>query len=242
MKYLLLLCLLIGAFSSFSRADLVIVQKVEGAGQVGDITMKFKGDKMRADVSPQITTITDTVGGDITTIMHAEKRYMKIPASQTKALLQQVQKSQPGSSPSAAPKLQPTGKKEKIGGYDAEQFTCQVAGMKVDYWIAKDFPNYAAVLAQMEKMQQGGFSAMTRGMAPSPADFHGMPIRTEMEMGGKKISTTVVSVKDEPIDDKEFTIPAGYTAMEVPSFSAPSAHSAPSAPGASPSMPSMRRP
>ncbi len=208
-----------------ARADMVIVQKVEGAGQSGEMTMKFKGDKIRADVSPQVSTITDATTGDVTTLMPAQKSYMIIPASSTKALMEQMQKQMQqqtaSGSPAPNPKPVATGRKETINGYETEEYTCQFGGMKVEYWIAPNFPNWANVLAAMTKFQQGGLAAMTKGLMPSPSDFKGMPIKTEVDMNGQKITTTLVSVNEQPVADTEFQIPAGYTQMKMPSFNMP---------------------
>lgn len=211
-----------------ARADMVIVQHVDGMGQKSDMSIKMKGSLIRTDVNPQVSTITDGDSGEVTTLMHQQKVYMKIPASQTQELMKSMQtKTAPGSSPAAAPILKPTGVKEKVNGYDTEKFTSEVAGMKMNYWIAKDFPNYARVLAQLSRLQQGGLGAMAKGMAPDPARFGGMPIKTEIEMGAQKITSTLVSVKEEPVDAKEFEMPADYKAMPMPSFGKPASSAAP---------------
>lgn len=207
-----------------ANADMTIVQKVEGTGQISEMTMKFKDDKVRTDVSPQISTITDAKSGDVVTVMHPQKSYMKIPASSTKALMekmQQMQQPNGGASPTPAPKLQPTGKKEKINGFDTEEYTATIGGMSVHYWIAKDFPKWSTIAAQMLKMQQGGLGAMAKGMGPGAADFPGMPVRTEMDMNGQKITTTLQSIKEETLDAKDFEVPSDYKAMQIPSFGMP---------------------
>lgn len=223
MKLFVLLAL--AGLPLLTRADMVIVQKVEGAGQNSEMTMKFRDDKIRADVSPQISTLTDAGTGDVTTIMHAQKTYMVIPASSSKALMEQVKKQMDeqtaSGEPTPNPKPQPTGKKEKINGYDTEEYTSQFNGMKVNYWIAAKFPNWAGVLAAMTKFQQGGLASMTKGLMPSPSDFKGMPIRTEVDLNGQKITTTLISITSEAVDPAEFLIPAGYTEMKMPSFNAP---------------------
>ena len=134
------------------RADLVIVQHVDGSGQSGDQTIKIKGDKSRTDLAQQISMITNGASGELVTLMHAQKAFMKTSAAQTKAMMEQMKKLQPNAEP---PKLTTTGKKEKVGNYDCEVFTSNFGAISVTYWIAKDFPNYKAVLEQMEKMQAG---------------------------------------------------------------------------------------
>lgn len=198
------------------RADLVIVQKIEGSGQSGEQTIRIKGDKSRADMAEQISMITDGATGDIITLMHAQKTYLKVPAAQTRAMMEQMQKQRPaGGEP---PKLTPTGKKEKVGAFDCEIFTTNFGGVNVTYWIAKDFPNFAAILAQMEKLQSASISAMTKGMMPELKDFPGMQLKTEMDLGGKKVSTTILSVKDDAVDPASFVVPPSYKEASAPAL------------------------
>lgn len=207
-----------------ARADMVIVQKVEGAGQSSEMTMKLKGDKIRTDVSPQMSTITNAATGDVTTIMHTQKSYMTIPASSSKALMEQMQKSmqqQNGGAPAPSAKLQSTGKKEVINGYNTEQYTSAIGGMKVTYWISSEFPNWKKVLEAMQSFQRGGLATMAKGMMPDYASFPGIPVKTEVDFGGQKITTTLASAEEKDVDAKEFEIPAGYTEMKMPTFNMP---------------------
>lgn len=223
MKLLSVLALWFVPMGAF--ADMTIVQKIDGAGQSGEMTMQFKDNKIRADVTPQLTTLTDAETGEVTTIMHAQKSYMKVSAASSRQLMEQMQKQRQeqiaAGSPAPNPKPQATGRKEKINGYDTAEYTCEVGGMRVVYWIAASFPNWPGVLAMMNKFQQGGMAAMTKGLMPSPSDFPGMPIRTEVDMNGRKITTTVISVKEGPLEASSFQIPAGYTEMSMPSFNPP---------------------
>jgi hypothetical protein len=57
---------------------------------------------------------------------------------------------------------------------------------------------------------------------PASSDFPGMIVKTEIKMGQKTITTTIVSVKEENVDPKEFEIPEDYKELPAPSFSAPS--------------------
>ena len=157
--------------------------------------------------------ITDGASGGIITLMHAQKTFLKVTAAQTKAMLEQLQKLAPSA---AGPKLVPTGKTEKIGNYDCEIFTSNLGAVSVTYWIAKDFPNYKAVLEQMEKLQAGSIAAMGRGMMPELKDFPGMQIKTEMDMSGKKVSTVLVSAKEENVDPASFEIPKDYKEISAP--------------------------
>lgn len=226
MKKLIVLCLLLA--SIHARADMVIVQKMEGMGQSNEMTIKIKGDKIRTDASPQISTILDTTSGDIITLMHTQKSYMKISAEKTKALMEQMKAMQaqanPGASPSAAPKFVDTGKKEKVNGYDAEIYTSETPTMKFTFWVTRDFPNFAAVQEQMKKLQtamQNRLGGAATGAVPNTTELPGLPVKTEMETGGQKMTTTLVSAKEDPVSDTDLAIPADYKEMQMPSFSMP---------------------
>ena len=69
------LFLLLAATASL-RADLTLVQKVDMAGTPGEMTIKFKGDKVRIDPAPQVSMITDAKTGDTVTLLHGEKKAM----------------------------------------------------------------------------------------------------------------------------------------------------------------------
>lgn len=200
------------------RADLVIVQKVDGSGQSGEQTIKIKGDKARTDLGQPVSMITDGATGEIVTLMHTAKTYLKVAPDQTKAMMNQLQKLRANAEPA---KLQPTGKKEKIGEYECEIFTANLGGLTATYWIAKDFPNYQAVLAQLEKLQAGTISAMGKGLMPELKDFPGMMMKTEMDMGGKKIVTTLLSAKEETVDPAIFKVPANYREITAPALNFP---------------------
>lgn len=71
MKFLRLLGFL--ALCATARADLTIVQQMNGAEGLHKITFKVKGDKARVEVNPQVTTIIDAKSGDLTTLLNDKK-------------------------------------------------------------------------------------------------------------------------------------------------------------------------
>ncbi len=210
------------ALPVISQADLVIVQSVEGAMQSGQMTLKIKGNKTRADISPQMSSLTDASTGDSVMIMHEQKSYMKLSAERTKALMEQMKKFQPaGAEKKAEETFTPpkaTGKKQRIGAYETGEYICQIGNTNIHYWVAKDFPNWAKLQQQMITNQENSLSQMLKGKVVSLKDLPGMPIKTEMEFNGQKISYTVVSVKEQEVSPAEFDVPAGYTEMAMPSF------------------------
>jgi len=201
------------AAAAVAQADLVVVQKVEGGGQAGEQTIRIKGDKARTDLTPTVSMITDGATGEMVTLMHSGRTYLKVSPEQTKAMMEELQKFRTSPEPA---KLQPTGKKEKIGDYDCDIFTATLGAMTITYWVARDFPNYQAVLAQLEKFQAGTISAMGKGLMPELKDFPGMIMKTELDLGGKKTDTTLISAKEENVDPGIYAIPKGYTEISSP--------------------------
>jgi hypothetical protein len=203
------------AVAGWVHADLVIVQKVEGGGQTSEQTIKIKGDQARTELNPTVSMITNGATGEMITIMHSGRTYLKVSPEQTKTMMEQLQKFRPGAEPA---KLQPTGKKEKIGDYDCEIFTAGLGALTATYWIAKDFPNYQSVLAQLDKFQASTISAMGKGLMPDIKDFPGMMMKTEVDLNGKKVTTTLLSAKEDKVDPKLFDVPAGYKEITSPTL------------------------
>jgi len=237
-KAILTLLAVGGLVSGAARADWVMVQKVEGPGHSGEAVLKIKGDKMRSDSGPQVSTIIDGKTGDVITLMHARKNYLKMSGDAVKSLQDRAKKAlttlKPGAAAAAddaaaaVPKLAATGKTEKISGYDTEEYTADIRGTTIHYWIAKDFPKWADFKPLMLRMQ----SPPTKGTALSPADFPGMPVKTVIEIAGYKSTTTLVSVKEQAVDAAIFEIPADYKEVSMPQIGAPHGKQQPSLPHA----------
>jgi len=217
-------CLLLSA-----RADLTIVQKVEGVGGGGEMTMKIKGDKARIEVSPQITTIFDAKTGELINLMNDQKTVVRISADRMKAASEMMKKFSSKTEVAQNPKLVPTGQKETINGYDTEQYVYDAPDFKATYWIALNYPNGAAILKQLQAIKPEVWNA-TNTKVPDYRDFPGLPVRTRITMarphaataresttaGGTEITTTLVSVKQDPLNDAEFTIPTDFQEMSMP--------------------------
>ena len=189
------------------------------------MTIKIKGDKTRADISSQMSSITDTATGDSVMLMHMSKNYMKLSAQKTKALMEKMKQMRAQSDAAADKKdeetftvPQATGKQQKIGEYNAQEYLSQVGSTSFHFWVAKDFPNGAALQQQMSKYQEKGLSQVLKGKSVSLKDLPGIAVKTEIEFNGQKISYTLVSIKEEDVSPKEFEIPTGYQEMAMPSF------------------------
>ena len=206
------------------RADITIVQQIDGDGQNRESTTKIRSDKTRIDASPATSIIMDLKSGEVISLMHAEKKYVKIPSQMTQAALESVRKMQ-GNQAAAPPNLAPTGKKESISGYPTEEYTLNFGGHKLSLWLTKALPDYQDVLKQMAAaFSQGPMAAMVKNLGMDFTTLPGFPIRTVNEwQPGRLLTSTVVSVSTAPIPDSDFEIPASYQAMVIPSLTPPAA-------------------
>lgn len=200
-----------------ARADLTIVQTVDGAGRLQRITMKVKGDKARVEIGPQLTTIIDAKTGAVTNlmIMNDKKVAMTIPGDKAKAMAEMAKSFVKEETPvQPAPKA--TGKKETINGYETQEYVSDSPKFHASYWVATTYPDYANILRQMTVMQKGAFASVTKGM-PDYGALPGMPLRTHVKTSDQhEIISKIESVSLAPLPDADFTVPAGYSEMKMP--------------------------
>jgi hypothetical protein len=221
MRKLVALCLaiILGPILSV-RGDLTIVQKIEGPGQDGETTVKIKGDKERIEGPSQPTRIIDGKSGEMTDLLNEKKTFIRISAEQMKAAAETINKFEDGKEASPAQKLTPTGKKETINGYETEEFTYQTPQFKASFWIAMKYPDAAGILKEMQAPFSGAWKPSNMGM-PDYTDFPGLPLRTVISLGENKVSTTIMSVKKDPISATEFDVPKDFQEMKKPLDTAP---------------------
>jgi hypothetical protein len=204
-----------------ARADLTITQKIEGAGALPEMTMKIKGDKIRIEATPEVTSIFDGKTGEMVNIMTAQKMVMRMSAEQAKAAASMAgnQLASQGMKTGEKVKITPTGKKEKINGHDAEEYVADTPAYKASYWVAKNYPNGESIMKQLQATNSQAWNSTGMGM-PDFRDFPGLPIRTNVSMGGQNYVTTITGVKLDPLPDAEFTVPQGYQEMKMPNMDA----------------------
>jgi Domain of unknown function (DUF4412) len=217
MKSLYLFGIVSLALLATTRADLTIVQKVDGSDGARRITMKIKGDKARVEVSPQITTIIDAKTGDLTTLLKDKKTVMRISGERAKAMAEMAKSFVKEEVPvPAVPKA--TGKKETINGYETVEYVSDSPKYHASYWVSTTYPDYENILKQMAVLQQGAFASITKGLP----DYHalpGLPLRTQVKLSGQnEITSTIESLSQLPVPDSEFTAPADYSEMKMPDF------------------------
>lgn len=199
------------------RADLTIVQKIEGMGQSLENTAKFKGDKTRVDAAPT-TLIMNLKTGEMTRLIPESKTYMKVPVEVEQAAIDSMKKT--GGDPTDKPQLVPTGKKDTISGFAAEEYACTIAGTRLSLWLTKALPDYEKALKEMSvAFNQGPMAGLMQSYGLDMASLPGFPIRTVNEsQPGQTVTTTVVSVNTKPLADSEFEVPADYKELTMPTL------------------------
>ncbi len=207
MRLLVLLALLL-FLQIPARADMVIEQRMELDATSGPVILKFRGNLGRIDRPGQdgTTTIIMNLGTDeVLNLLHAKKvAYMgKLSAHRLRSENAMKQ----AGFDVASLKPEPTGKKEKIGEWDAEEYVLTVQGLTFRMWVAPNFPNGAAFKAQMAR-----FSKANTGGAlnPDAMDLPGIVVKSEGLTPMGRMVTTLVSAREQPVPDSEFGVPEDY--------------------------------
>ena len=239
MKSPALVLLFVVAIVCPASADLTIVQKVEGGGSNKEMTMKLKGDKMRVDISPQLTTIIDAKTGEMINLINDQKKIMRMSGDKVRAAMEMAQQFNLKNGKKDAkekPKLTATGKKEVVNGYETEQYSWDAPDFKATYWIAPKYPDGAAILKQLQTINPDIWKTSDAQM-PDYRDFPGLPIKTVISARGNEITTTLAVVKQDPLNDADFAVPKDYQEMKLPDMGAllqQNATTTPAAPASSP--------
>ncbi len=221
MRHPILLGYLLAALSS-AHADLTIVNEIESQGQKQEMTMKIKGKDALVQVNDQMSVLLNGATGDSTMLLHQQKKAMIIPGASMQAMLAQMTQAPgtsapPEPSPAPPPVLQPTGKTEAIAGFKTEGYEYTQGNMKAEYFLAKDFPDLAATLAQLQAFQQSGVNRLAGAAAKiDMASFPGFPVRTIVETDGQKVVSTVKSISRDELPSSVFQLPADYQKMDLP--------------------------
>jgi hypothetical protein len=227
------------------RADLTIVystaveparqaQKSEAApgtaAAATNMTIKVKGDKARIDAPPHITAIFDGTTGELINLLNDQKTVVRISPDKMRAVVDTLNKFGNNKAGSQKPRLKPTGQRETINGYDTEQYTYDGPDFKATYWIAPNYPNGAAVLAQLQSIKSEFWDAANTKM-PDFRDFPGLPIQMRIIVGKQdaagghdasasghptEITSTITGVGLDSVPDSQFSVPADFKETKLP--------------------------
>lgn len=207
-----LVCLALSA-----RGDFLVKERFEQSDQVEEITLKIKESKVRLDTGDETSAIVDSETGVTTLLIHPNKAFLKISPEevkqQAKALKEML--GQKLENPTDV-QLKPTGKKEKINGFDTEEYTTTFNGVEMSLFIAKQYPNYQKIVEALYQVQNGPAMEAFRSISIPPDKYPGLPIRTKQTIAGQEIVMTLLSAQEIDVPDGDFAIPADYKELNPP--------------------------
>ena len=218
-----------------ARADLTIVQKVEGGGPIANMTIKIKGNKVRVEATPEITSIIDSKTGEMINLINDKKTVMRISGEQAKAFAGEALKAVKSDPAAPKPKLTPTGKKETINGHETAEYIWQSPQFTASYWIATKYPDSANIVKQLQTLNSQSFAQSMGTGTPDFRDFPGVPLKTHVKMGGQEMTSTITALKTDALNETEFSVPKDYKDMKVSDFLGGQGSDAKSGAGAAPS-------
>ena len=191
-----------------NRSGLVVEQTMKSDSVNGKVIMKYKGSLARGDMPENIggpvSMLIDLKKQNVAVLLHEQKMTMTMTFEAQKKLVQRLVK-EGGVDLKKVAKPKSTGKKEKVGAWEAEIFETMVGKEKVRLWVVKDFPNYRSINARMAKFETDG------SFDPNQFELGGLVVKSEFNvppMG--ETSITLLRVREESVDDAEFKIPADY--------------------------------
>lgn len=207
-----------------ARADLEIVQQASDTNAPFPAMMRLRGDKLRLDQQQNtnggFVVIIDLSTRDSFTLLPKEKKFLKRSGAQIlKDLALDKMLFDGGTNqlylPPAPAKA--TAHSESVGGYDAEIFSWAGAGQTTQtLWVAKDFPGYEKIRAELAKLDRFNAAGPHPGAQPELSPLPGMVVQTELPVGERKMKVRLVSAKTAPLAAELFAVPADYSLWEQP--------------------------
>ena len=201
-----------------ARADLTLVQEIDGSGRTHQMTIKLKGDKARVEITPEADH-------------HHRQQVRRYPepdewpkegdADVGRKIKGDRRNGEQVSKDSSAGaekgKLIATGKKETMNGYEVEEYVRESASMKETYWIAPKYPDAAAILKQLQSIAPTAWSSVAKGVFDF-REFPGLPLKTIVKTDKGEITSSFVSIKQDSLSDADFVVPKDFQELKGPNL------------------------
>jgi Domain of unknown function (DUF4412) len=197
-----------------ARADLVIEETIEAGGGSVPATIKVKGDLLRIE--------THTVGGAsaacvLVNLTTGAAAVLDLERKSSATLDLASVKSQARTLGGAIEKPVASGKTEKIGNWTAEIYETHSGPVAFKMWVAKDLPNFASLQEQLGKLSQAGAAPADLAQFQLP----GIVVKTEISGPQGAITSTVLSIQESPVADRDLTIPPDFQKASSTGLPAP---------------------
>jgi len=202
--------ILVTPSSQAAEKGIEMVQEVTLSGPQDmkfEVTTKALDHLMRMDMQG-FSTIIDSISGDIITLMHDQKMFVKLPKSLA-GVFQQGNKE-----PAEMPEFTATGREEIISGKLSREYEGSYDGQPFTLWLTKDSGLSDAALKTMAKLE--GEHDPFQGNARFLAHEDGFPMRIETETSEGKMQMTVLSIEEKNLSPGDFVAPPSYRTLEIP--------------------------
>jgi Domain of unknown function (DUF4412) len=188
---------------SVTVANANLVMEFYWGGSMMKIVAKVKGDKILLDgyvnESKAASLIEDLKTTNYFKLDHWSKKIIKNPNPLDSNAL----------APTASPKFQDTGKTEMLDGYEAEIYKWTNSdGVTETLWVAKNFPNFEEMKDDLSKLDKLNDKKWILNFS----SLSGMPLKLFIpdKDDARGLTFTLLSAKEEPIDDSVFELPKDY--------------------------------
>jgi hypothetical protein len=191
----------------------VIAYDMTAAGNTMQIRQMTRGVMVRQEMQGpmgEMVTLASVEGREMTTLLPAQKMYMRINMDDMLARVQQMQQQQPLDPEPADFKA--TGRKETIAGHTCEHYEYTSGETSVDVCVAGGLgfvpfsagsagsTSTAAKLEEWKRHFRGGY----------------LPLSMVASGSGMTMTMTATSVEQKSLSPDLFEVPEGYTEMKLP--------------------------
>lgn len=192
----------------------VIAYDMTAAGTTMQIRQMTRGGMIRQEMQGPMgamVTLTSVEGREVTTLMPAQKMYMRINMDEMLARVQQMQQ-QPQIDPEPAD-FKATGRTETIAGHACDHYEYTSGETSVDICVASGLgfvpfsPGGSAAGASTEARIEEWKRHFSGGF---------LPLSMVVTSSGTTMTMTATSVERKSLSPDLFEVPADYTEMKLP--------------------------
>ena len=206
-----------------ARADLTLVQVAVSTNATFPATLRLHGDQMRLDQQENTngvyTVLINLKTRDSFTLLPKEKKFLKRSGADIlKDLALDIKLfSRTNEILLPAAPATPTLRVARVNGFDTEIYVWRGAhGLTQTLWVAKDFPDYAAIRAELAKLDEFNATGPHPNAQPALSRLPGMVMQTEITLGKSVKTMKLLTATTAPLDAALFELPADYTPWEPP--------------------------
>lgn len=192
-----------GATAQGSFEGVVTFQVSAGPGDQQIVRYSAKGDRVRMDISAQgmdMFTLFNRATKTMDVVIPMRQMYMERSVEDAQAM---------ADSAAASAKIDWTGTKETIAGYECEHANItDEQGQTTDVCLAKGLGTFAQMGGGMGGRGRGGMGGGWEGHI-------GQEFPLKVTQGGS-VEMIVTNIEKKSLDDSLFAIPNGYQKMDMP--------------------------